>query len=108
MMNLILNAIDAMNTVEDRERTLIVRTWKNGDEQVCVEVRDTGIGISPENAAKIFESFHTTKPGGMGMGLSISRSIVESHAGRLWAAANDGPGANFQFTLPTQSPQGSN
>jgi PAS domain S-box-containing protein len=108
MMNLILNAIDAMSIVEDRERTLIIKTWKIGDEQVCVEVQDTGIGIGPEDAARIFESFHTTKPGGMGMGLSISRSIVESHAGRLWAAANDGPGATLQFTLPTQPPEGSN
>jgi signal transduction histidine kinase len=95
-----------MNTVENRERTLVVKTWRNGDDEACVAVRDSGIGFKSEDAERIFQSFHTTKPGGMGMGLSISRSIVENHGGRIWAAANDGPGATFQFTLPTQSPQG--
>jgi C4-dicarboxylate-specific signal transduction histidine kinase len=104
MMNLILNAIEAMNSVEDRPREIAIKTRANRDDQVCVEVRDSGIGLDPEEARKIFDSFHTTKPGGMGMGLSISRSIVESHAGRLWATPNDGPGATFQFSLSTQSP----
>jgi signal transduction histidine kinase len=62
-------------------------------------VRDSGIGFDPESAERIFDAFHTTKPGGLGMGLSISRSIVENHGGRLWAISNDGPGATFQFTL---------
>jgi signal transduction histidine kinase len=108
IMNLILNAADAMSTIEDRDRTLILKTWSHDDRQVCFEARDSGIGFKAEDAGRIFESFHTTKPGGMGMGLSISRSIVESHGGRIWAAANDGPGATLQFTLPTQSPSGSN
>jgi signal transduction histidine kinase len=62
-------------------------------------VQDSGIGLDPKNAERIFDAFHTTKPGGLGMGLSISRSIVESHGGRLWAISNDGPGATFRFTL---------
>jgi C4-dicarboxylate-specific signal transduction histidine kinase len=106
MMNLILNALDAMSTVEDRERTLVIKTWGNRDGQVCVEVQDSGIGFKAEDAGRIFESFHTTKPGGMGMGLSISRSIVQSHGGRLWAIANKDHGATFQFTLRTQACQG--
>jgi signal transduction histidine kinase len=105
MMNLILNAADAMNAVEDRERTLVIKTWECGAGQVCVDVQDSGIGFKAEDAARIFESFHTTKPGGMGMGLSISRSIVQSHGGRLWATTNKGHGATFQFTLRTHSPQ---
>jgi C4-dicarboxylate-specific signal transduction histidine kinase len=104
LMNLILNAIEAMNTVEHRIRKLVIKTSVNGDEQVRVEVQDWGVGFDPEGAEKIFDSFHTTKPAGMGMGLSISRSIVENHAGRLWATPNNGPGVTFQFTLSTQSP----
>jgi signal transduction histidine kinase len=104
MMNLILNAIDAMNSVEQKGRNLVIKTGGgNGSNEVRVEVQDSGVGLDPEAAQKIFESFHTTKPGGMGMGLSISRSIVEGHGGRLWANANDGRGATFQFTLSTQS-----
>ena len=99
VMNLILNGIQAMSAVEGRKRNLIVRTQRGEGDQVRVAVQDSGVGIDPLNAERIFDAFHTTKPGGMGMGLSISRSIVESHGGRLWAAANDGPGATFQFTL---------
>jgi signal transduction histidine kinase len=69
------------------------------ESQIRVAVQDCGIGIDPENIERIFDAFHTTKPGGMGMGLSISRSIVESHGGRLWATPNDSPGITFQFTL---------
>ena len=98
-MNLILNGIQAMSAVEDRERVVIVRTQPGEGDQVRVAVQDCGIGIDPLNLERIFEPFHTTKPGGMGMGLSISRSIIESHGGRLWATPNDGPGATFQFTL---------
>jgi signal transduction histidine kinase len=105
MMNLILNAIEAMNSVDDRSRKLFIKTCGgNGDGRVRIEVQDTGVGLDPEAAEKIFDSFHTTKPDGMGMGLSISRSIVESHDGRLWATANEGPGATFQFTLTAQPP----
>jgi PAS domain S-box-containing protein len=99
VMNLILNGIQAMSGVEDRERVVIVRTQPGEGDQVRVAVQDCGIGIDPLDLERIFEPFHTTKAGGMGMGLSISRSIVESHGGRLWATPNDGPGATFQFTL---------
>jgi len=99
MMNLILNGIEAMSEVEDRQRVLVVRTQPGEGHEVLVAVQDCGIGIDPGSVDRIFDAFHTTKPGGMGMGLSISRSIVESHGGRLWATANDGPGATFQFTV---------
>jgi PAS domain S-box-containing protein len=99
VVNLILNAIEAMSTVEDRERGLVIRTQRGEGGEVRVAVQDSGIGFDPQSAERIFDAFHTTKPGGLGMGLSISRSIVESHGGRLWAVSNDGPGATFQFTL---------
>jgi C4-dicarboxylate-specific signal transduction histidine kinase len=99
VMNLILNGIQAMSAVEDRERVLIVRTQRGEDDEIRVAVEDRGIGIDPGSVERIFDAFHTTKPGGMGMGLTISRSIVESHGGRLWATPNDGPGATFHFTL---------
>jgi PAS domain S-box-containing protein len=99
ILNLILNGIQAMRAVEDRERIMVVRTQRGEDDQIRVAVQDCGIGIGPGSVERIFDAFHTTKPGGMGMGLTISRSIVESHGGRLWATANDGPGATFQFTV---------
>jgi signal transduction histidine kinase len=93
------NAIEAMATVEDCERDLVITTQRGEGDEIRVAVRDSGIGLDPLNAERVFDAFRTTKPGGLGMGLSISRSIVESHGGRLWAASNDGPGATFQFTL---------
>jgi PAS domain S-box-containing protein len=99
MLNLILNAIEAMSMVEGRPRELIVGTAASEETGVLVTVRDSGIGLDPESMEKVFAAFHTTKPGGLGMGLSISRSIVENHSGRLWARANDGPGSTFLFTL---------
>jgi PAS domain S-box-containing protein len=99
VMNLILNAIEAMSGVEDRGRDLVIRTQPSEGGRVQVAVQDSGIGLDPPNGERIFDAFYTTKPGGLGMGLSISRSIVETHGGRLWATANDGPGATFQFTL---------
>jgi PAS domain S-box-containing protein len=99
VMNLILNGLEAMSEMEDRERDLLIRTQPSEGDQVLVAVQDSGVGIDPLKVERIFDAFHTTKPGGMGMGLSISRSIVESHGGQLWATANDGPGATFQFTL---------
>ncbi|HYY28041.1 MAG TPA: PAS domain S-box protein, partial [Chthoniobacterales bacterium] len=99
IMNLILNAIEAMSTVGYRERDLVIRTRRGDGDEVRVAVRDSGIGLDPVRAERMFDAFHTTKPGGLGMGLSISRSIVESHGGRLWAISNEGPGATFQFTL---------
>jgi signal transduction histidine kinase len=99
VMNLILNAVEAMDTVEDRDRELVIRTERGEGNGVRVAVRDSGIGFDPLSAERIFDAFHTTKPGGLGMGLAISRSIVEWHGGRLWAESNDGPGVTFQFTL---------
>ena len=101
MLNLILNAIDAMSTVEGRSRDLIVITQVTEKANILVTVRDSGTGLDPGSMDQIFAAFHTTKPGGMGMGLSISRSIVENHSGRLWVTAHDGPGASFHFTLLT-------
>jgi predicted ATPase/signal transduction histidine kinase len=100
VLNLILNGIEAMGTIQDRPRELVIRTQRGeGDDEVCVAVQDSGIGLDPESRERVFDAFHSTKPDGLGMGLSISRSIVEGHGGRLWAESNDGPGATFQFTL---------
>jgi PAS domain S-box-containing protein len=99
VMNLILNGIQAMNAVDDRERLLVARTQRGEGDQVRVTIQDSGVGIDPGDIERVFTAFHTTKPSGMGMGLSISRSIVESHGGRLWATPNDGPGVTFQFTV---------
>jgi C4-dicarboxylate-specific signal transduction histidine kinase len=100
ILNLLLNASDAMSNAEDRERQLVVTT--NRDESDCVRltVQDTGVGFRSQGADQIFEAFYTTKSGGMGIGLSVSRSIIESHRGRLWATPNDGPGATFSFSIP--------
>ncbi len=99
MINLILNGIEAMGAVEDPPHQLIIGTQVHEGAQVLVRVRDSGTGLDPESMEKLFAAFHTSKPGGLGMGLSISRSIVENHSGRLWVEANDGPGVTFQFTL---------
>jgi signal transduction histidine kinase len=99
VLNLIMNGIEAMSSVEDRPRELVIRTQEVEDDQVCVAVQDSGTGLDPRSMEKIFDAFYTTKREGMGMGLSISRSIVQDHGGRLWATANEGPGATFQFTL---------
>jgi C4-dicarboxylate-specific signal transduction histidine kinase len=101
VLNLILNGIEAMSTVEDRARKLVVRTLHaEGNDAVYVAVQDSGIGVDPKSGERIFDPFHTTKPDGLGLGLSISRSIVEDHGGRLSAASNHGPGATFEFWLP--------
>jgi PAS domain S-box-containing protein len=100
IMNLLLNAADAMLEVEDRPRTLLVRTGLNLDGSVELAVRDSGTGVDPDAMERLFEAFYTTKANGMGVGLSICRSIIESHDGRLWAAPNDGPGATFSFCVP--------
>jgi signal transduction histidine kinase len=94
-----MNGIEAMRSVEDRARVLVIRTQKGDEGQVCVAVQDCGIGLDSENRDRIFDLFYTTKREGMGLGLSISRSIVESHKGHLRVMANDGPGATFEFTL---------
>jgi PAS domain S-box-containing protein len=100
IMNLLINAIQAMAAVTDRPRELFVRTHRPEGEQVLIEVRDTGVGIDPENLKQLFNAFFSTKPSGMGMGLSICRSIIEAHGGRIWASRNDGPGATFHVMLP--------
>jgi PAS domain S-box-containing protein len=99
-LNLVMNAIEAMSSVEDRPRELIVRTQSDEAGQVQVTVQDSGRGLDPQSLERIFEAFYTTKHGGMGMGLSISRSIIQNHGGKLWAVANEGPGISVQFTIP--------
>ena len=100
MLNLIVNAIQSMSGVEDGNRELHISTVSE-PEGVCVAVRDTGHGLRPESLPRLFEPFYTTKPDGMGMGLSICRSIIEAHGGRLWATGCEPRGALFQFTIPT-------
>jgi len=98
-MNLILNAIEAM---KDTGGGLTIKSQMKHDGQLLISVTDTGVGLPAENADRIFDAFYTTKPQGSGMGLAITRSIVESHGGRLWATANAGRGATFNFTLPIE------
>ena len=100
-MNIIGNSIDAMRDV-DGTRELAIKSQPVDNEQLMVSVRDTGVGLPPLHADQIFNAFFTTKLHGTGMGLSISRSIVESHGGRLWAADNSPRGASFHLTLPTK------
>jgi len=99
MLNLLVNGMEAMATVRDRARVLIVRTQSHEADGVLVAIEDAGVGIKPENADRLFSAFYTTKPDGLGMGLSIVRSIIEAHGGRVWASPNAGPGVTFQFTL---------
>jgi PAS domain S-box-containing protein len=99
ILNLIMNGVEAMSPVADRPRELLVYSRQHGADQVLVAVQDSGIGIDRQNLEKIFAPFYTTKFQGMGMGLAISRSIIENHGGKLWASSNDGPGTTFQFTL---------
>jgi signal transduction histidine kinase len=103
IINLVMNGIEAMQAVADRPRELEIRSGQDEAHQVSVSVTDCGVGISAENADRLFNAFFTTKTGGMGMGLSICRSIVEAHDGRLWARANVPYGATFQFTLPANA-----
>jgi len=103
-LNLLLNAADAMSGVDDRPRQLVVRTQPDGGDGVSLSVQDSGDGFAPEDGERLFEAFYTTKSQGMGIGLSVSRSIIERHEGRLWAARNEGPGATFAFTIPLGRP----
>jgi signal transduction histidine kinase len=100
LINLVINGIEAMQQVTDRPRELVIRSRLDDADHVLVTVEDCGIGISAENADRLFNAFFTTKSGGMGMGLSICRSIIEAHGGRLSASSNVGPGATFLFALP--------
>jgi len=99
LMNLMINGIDAMKDV-DGTRRLAIKSQRAEKEQLTVSVSDTGVGLPPQRADQIFNAFFTTKPHGTGMGLRISRSIAESHGGRLWAAANFPRGASFHLALP--------
>jgi signal transduction histidine kinase len=103
LLNLFVNAVDSLSSVSNRTRTLRVRTEQIEPPSVQVTVEDSGAGIKVPNAEHLFEPFYTTKSHGLGLGLSISRSIVEAHGGRLWATPNDGHGATFQFSLPVQN-----
>jgi signal transduction histidine kinase len=101
ILNLLRNASDAMVDVHDRPRQLLVRTEREDGDRVRVSVRDAGVGVDPRSMNKLFDAFYTTKGDGMGIGLSVSRSIIEGHQGRLWAESNDGPGATFSFSIPS-------
>jgi C4-dicarboxylate-specific signal transduction histidine kinase len=100
VLNLLQNAADAMSAVDDRPRELVIRTKWDGREHVRLSVKDVGIGFEPQAASRLFEDFYTTKNNGMGIGLSVSKSIIGSHHGRLWAETNYGPGATFSFSIP--------
>jgi signal transduction histidine kinase len=100
ILNLVLNASDAMSSVDDRPRQMVIRTERDEEDRVRLSVRDTGVGFEPHGVDRLFDAFYTTKSSGMGIGLSVSRSIIESHKGRLCATLNDCPGATFSFSIP--------
>lgn len=103
ILNLLRNASDAMVDVHERPRLLLIKTEREDGNRVRLSVRDAGIGLPPQSLDSLFDAFYTTKSGGMGIGLFVSRSIVERHQGRLWAEPNDGPGATFSFSIPVQT-----
>jgi PAS domain S-box-containing protein len=107
ILNLVINSVEAMSGVGEGARELLISTGKAEPDSVLVAVRDSGPGLAPATLERLFESFYTTKPGGLGLGLSICRSIIEAHGGRLWACANVPRGAVFQFTMPAQPDTGS-
>ena len=103
VLNLLRNALDAMSTVDDRPRDLLIRSEREESDSVRLSLKDAGVGFDPHNMNKLFEAFYSTKSDGMGVGLAVSRSIVENHQGRLWADLNDGPGATFSFSVPCRT-----
>ena len=106
ILNLLRNASDAMASVHDRPRQLLIRTEREDDDRVRLTVRDAGVGLDAQSMDKLFDAFYTTKSDGMGIGLSVSRSIIERHHGRLWAEPNDGPAppSRFPFRPPWRRP----
>jgi signal transduction histidine kinase len=102
ILNLIINGSEAIAAVSDELCELIVIARRSGIDQVLVAVRDCGAGVDRQTVTRMFDAFYTTKPAGMGLGLSISRSIIEAHGGHIWAEPNDGPGLTVQFTLPAE------
>jgi C4-dicarboxylate-specific signal transduction histidine kinase len=102
LLNLINNAVDAMRSVTNRPRRLNIQTHLQSPEAILVSVQDSGAGIDSKDAEQLFEPFYTTKQQGLGLGLSISRSIIEAHGGRLWAEPGETAGAIFRFTLPIE------
>jgi signal transduction histidine kinase len=100
MLNLVINACEAMRGVDDRPRELVIRIGRDGEDMVLVAVSDTGKGFAPEQESKLFDPFFSTKKDGMGIGLSVCRTIIESHGGRLRARPNEGYGATFSFSVP--------
>ena len=106
ILNLLRNAAEAMSAVNDRPRQLVIRTEREEGDGGRLIVRDTGVGFGSQGVDKLFQPFYTTKSDGMGIGLSVSRSIIENHNGRLWAEPNDGPGATFSFSIPRRPEDG--
>jgi signal transduction histidine kinase len=100
LLNLVMNGMEAMSAVADRSRELLIRSGTHGAQGIFVAGRDAGIGLDPQMVDRLFDAFSPTTPAGMGMGLSISRTILEAHGGRWWATPHDGPGATLQLTLP--------
>jgi len=100
ILNLVRNASDALRDVNDRPKHLLVKVERKAGGGARLIVKDAGVGLDPQTVGRLFDAFYTTKSDGMGIGLSVSRSIIESHGGKLWAEANDGPGTTFSFSLP--------
>jgi PAS domain S-box-containing protein len=103
ILNLLLNAADAMKSVEDRPRRIVIQTTRDQNGAARLSVRDSGVGVMEESLNRVFDAFYTTKPEGMGIGLSVSRSIIVSHEGRLWCEPHDGPGVTFAFSIPAKA-----
>ena len=103
ILNLIMNAIEAMSEIGENQRKLLVASEKDGSNGVLVRIQDSGNGLDEESADHLFDAFFTTKARGMGMGLSVSQTILQAHGGRLWATPNASQGATFQFTLPASN-----
>ena len=105
LLNVLINVIEALSGIGDGPREVVVQSELDAAQGVRVTVCDSGPGLDPQHLDRLFEAFYTTKPHGLGLGLAISRRIIEAHGGQLWASPNTGPGATFQFTLPTGGEQ---